>query len=75
MLDSWPKAVQESFISQKIEESFDLLKEVVSVSAAARMKGKLKRRWPLNEAQICVQKGKKSKLESLSELVKITTKC
>ncbi len=69
LLDSWPK-VDESLISQEIEESFDLLKEVVSVSAAARMKGKLKRRWPLNEAQICVKKGNKSKLESLSDLLK-----
>ncbi|MBA4462643.1 MAG: isoleucine--tRNA ligase, partial [Nitrosopumilaceae archaeon] len=45
-------------------------KEVVSISAAARMKGKLKRRWPLNEALICVSKGQKEKLESLSELLK-----
>ena len=69
LLDSWPK-VDESLISPDIEESFDLLKEVVSVSSAARMKGKLKRRWPLNKALICVKKGKKSKLESLSELLK-----
>ncbi|GFN42016.1 MAG: hypothetical protein YK1312THETA_2180001 [Marine Group I thaumarchaeote] len=33
------------------------------------MKGKLKRRWPLNEAIICVQKGQKEKLESLSRLL------
>jgi isoleucyl-tRNA synthetase len=69
LLDSWPK-IQESLISETIEESFDLLKEVVSVSSAARMKGKLKRRWPLNEAFICIQKNKKSKLESLSELLR-----
>ena len=69
LLDSWPK-VQESLVSETIEESFDLLKEVVSVSSAARMKGKLKRRWPLNEALICIQKNSKSKLESLSELLK-----
>ena len=69
LLDSWPK-VQESLVSETIEESFDLLKEVVSVSSAARMKGKLKRRWPLNEALICIQKNKKSKLESLSELLR-----
>ncbi|MBT3685380.1 MAG: isoleucine--tRNA ligase, partial [Nitrosopumilus sp.] len=37
---------------------------------AARMKGKLKRRWPLNEAQICVKKNQKAKLESLSDLLK-----
>lgn len=69
LLDSWPK-IQESLVSETIEESFDLLKDVVSVSSAARMKGKLKRRWPLNEALICVQKNEKSKLESLSELLK-----
>ena len=68
LLDSWPQ-VQESLIDEKIEESFDLMKDTVSVSAAARMKGKLKRRWPLNEAIICVEKGNKSKLESLSDLL------
>ncbi|NIM26198.1 MAG: isoleucine--tRNA ligase [Nitrososphaeria archaeon] len=68
LLDSWPR-YQESLVHEQIEESFDILKEVVSVSAAARMKGKLKRRWPLNEAKICVAKGQKEKLESLSELL------
>ncbi|MFB5608356.1 MAG: class I tRNA ligase family protein, partial [Candidatus Nitrosomaritimum yanchengensis] len=68
LLDSWPQ-YQESLVNEEIEESFDILKEVVSVSAAARMKGKLKRRWPLNEAKICVSKGQKEKLESLSELL------
>ena len=69
LLESWPSA-NESLIVSDVEESFDLLKETVSVSSAARMKGKLKRRWPLNEAIICLQKGQKTKLESLSPLVK-----
>ena len=69
LLDSWPN-VNESLISPEIEESFDLLKEVVSVSSAARMKGKLKRRWPLAEAIITVQPGQKRKLETLSDLLK-----
>jgi len=68
LLDSWPQ-YQESLVNEKIEESFDIMKDVVSVSAAARMKGKLKRRWPLNEAMICVGKGQKEKLESLSALL------
>jgi len=34
------------------------------------MKGKLKRRWPLNKALICVSKGEKDILESLSDLTK-----
>ncbi len=68
LLEDWPK-YQESLVNEKIEESFDIMKDVVSVSAAARMKGKLKRRWPLNEAKICVSQGQKEKLESLSELL------
>jgi isoleucyl-tRNA synthetase len=69
LLDSWPN-VNESLISPEIEESFDLLKEAVSVSSAARMKGKLKRRWPLAEAIITVKPGQKRKLETLSDLLK-----
>jgi len=68
LLDKWPQ-YQESLVNEKIEESFDIMKDVVSVSSAARMKGKLKRRWPLAEAQICVNKGEKVKLESLSDLL------
>jgi isoleucyl-tRNA synthetase len=68
LLEDWPKP-QESLEDEKIEESFDLLKEATSISSAARMKGKLKRRWPLNNAIICVQKDQKEKLESLSSLL------
>ncbi len=68
LLEDFP-APQQSLISEKIEESFDLMKEAVSVSAAARMKGKLKRRWPLDEAIICVEPSQKQKLESLSGLL------
>ncbi len=59
LLDKWPQ-YQKSLVNEKIEESFDIMKDVVSVSSAARMKGKLKRRWPLNEALICVKKRSKS---------------
>ena len=68
LLDKWP-TYQEDLVNEEIEESFDIMKDVVSISSAARMKGKMKRRWPLKEAQICVKKGQKNKLESLSELL------
>ena len=68
LLDKWP-IYEKSLINEEVEESFDIMKDVVSISSAARMKGKLKRRWPLNEAQICVKKGDKTKLESLSRLL------
>jgi len=69
ILEAWPK-VDSTLIDEKVEISFDLLKETVSIASAARMKGKLKRRWPLNKSLICVNKGQKQVLESLSELVK-----
>lgn len=68
LLDKWPET-QKELIDEKIEEAFDIMKDVVSVSSAARMKGKLKRRWPLNESKICIKKGQKIKLETLSELL------
>jgi len=68
LLDKWPQ-YQEVLVNEEIEESFDIMKDIVSISSAARMKGKLKRRWPLNEALICVSKDQKQKLESLSTLL------
>src|SRR5574337_551960 len=68
LLEDLPTS-QASLTDDKVEEAFDLMKEAVSVSAAARMKGKLKRRWPLDKAIICVEPGQKAKMESLSELL------
>ncbi|MDE1845146.1 MAG: isoleucine--tRNA ligase [Thaumarchaeota archaeon] len=68
LLDDFPTS-KSSLTNDKVEEAFDLMKESVSVSSAARMKGKLKRRWPLDKAIICVEPGQKAKLESLSELL------
>lgn len=68
LLESFPEP-QTSLINDKVEEAFDLMKETVSVSAAARMKGKLKRRWPLDQAIICLEPNQRIKLESLSDLL------
>jgi isoleucyl-tRNA synthetase len=68
LLEDFPTA-QASLTNDKVEEAFDLMKETISVSAAARMKGKLKRRWPLDKAIICVEPEQKAKIESLSELL------
>jgi isoleucyl-tRNA synthetase len=68
LLASWPK-INPQLINDSMEESFDIMTESVSVSAAARMKAKLKRRWPLTEAIICLKNGQKPKLEKLSDLL------
>jgi len=67
-LESWPKPTP-TLVNESVEESFDIMNEIVSVCAAARMKGKLKRRWPLKHAIICVEKGLQKKIELLSELL------
>ena len=69
LLDAWPKP-DKSLVNDKIEQAFDLMNEIVSVCAAARMNAKLKRRWPLNQAIICVEKGEQQKVELLSELLR-----
>ena len=68
LLESWPKSTP-ALVNDSIEESFDIMNEIVSVCAAARMKGKLKRRWPLKHVIICVEKGLQKKIELLSELL------
>ena len=68
LLEDFP-TLQKSLTNEIVEQAFDLLKEAVSISSAARMKGKLKRRWPLNEAIICLEPLQKAKLETLSGLL------
>ena len=68
LLETWPKSTP-ALVNESVEESFDIMNEIVSVCAAARMKGKLKRRWPLKHALICVEKGLQKKIELLSELL------
>ena len=68
LLETWPKSTS-TLVNESVEESFDIMNEIVSVCAAARMKGKLKRRWPLKHAIICVEKGLQKKIELLSELL------
>lgn len=68
LLERWP-AYQEELVDEALEEAFDIMTNVVSLSYAARMKGKLKRRWPLEKAQICVRRGQRDKLESISGLL------
>ena len=48
-LDAWPIPNQK-MLNKALEEEFDILLKVVSISYAARQQGKLKRRWPLAKA-------------------------
>ena len=65
----WPRP-DTSLKNPSMEESFDIMMTIISVSASVRMIANLKRRWPLEKAYICVLPGKKSQLINLIELLK-----
>ena len=49
LLEDWPSSKAE-FNDQRLEDQFDILSKLVSLTNSARMKGKIKRRWPLKKA-------------------------
>ncbi len=49
LLSDWPEP-EARFRNEHLEAEFDLLSNLVSLTNAARMKGKVKRRWPLRKA-------------------------
>jgi isoleucyl-tRNA synthetase len=51
MLEKWPM-LDNDYVDRDVEAGFDLLKKIISLSNAARMKSKLKRRWPINEVLV-----------------------
>ncbi len=69
LLEEWPTR-EETFVDKNIERSFAVLKEVVSLTNAARMKASLKRRWPLNNAYLCINNEDVQALGALDELLR-----
>ncbi|MDA4131459.1 MAG: DUF5915 domain-containing protein, partial [Thaumarchaeota archaeon] len=49
LLADWPSS-EAKFRNKQLEVEFDLLANAISITNSARMKAKLKRRWPLKEA-------------------------
>ena len=49
LLNDWPES-EPKFRNDKLEAEFDILSKAISLTNSARMKAKLKRRWPLREA-------------------------
>ena len=69
LLDNWPR-YEQKFVDRIVEESFDILKEIVSLGNAARMKVQLKRRWPMKEALICISHSKFLSISGISDILK-----
>ncbi|HEX5981065.1 MAG TPA: DUF5915 domain-containing protein, partial [Nitrososphaeraceae archaeon] len=48
----WPE-LETSLIDQDLENIFEKIKTIISLANSARMKAKIKRRWPVTEMAIC----------------------
>ena len=66
-LASWPTPNQK-MVNKTLEEEFDILLKVVSISYAARQQGKLKRRWPLAKAIVIAPEKTLQALKNLESL-------
>jgi isoleucyl-tRNA synthetase len=70
LLEDWPTH-DDKFINKEIEISFDKSREIISLSNAARMRAKLKRRWPIKNVWICSGIADFVDFESILELLKM----
>ncbi|MGZ5471332.1 MAG: DUF5915 domain-containing protein, partial [Nitrososphaeraceae archaeon] len=52
LLSKWPE-LETSLIDQGLENIFEKIKIIISLANSARMKAKIKRRWPVTEMVIC----------------------
>jgi isoleucyl-tRNA synthetase len=69
LLESWPKLDRE-LVNNKVEDTIDKSKQIISLVNSARMKAKFKRRWPINRVIICTQDRNLSESSELSEILK-----
>ena len=51
ILEEWPK-VNPVFENKKLEDEMETVWKIISISNAARMKAKIKRRWPISEVLV-----------------------
>jgi isoleucyl-tRNA synthetase len=63
----WPTPNQK-MLNKELEEEFDILLKVVSISYASRQQGKLKRRWPLAKAIVVAPEKTLQALKNLESL-------
>jgi isoleucyl-tRNA synthetase len=65
--ETWPTP-NETFEDKGLEEQFEMLQKVVSLTYSARQAAKLKRRWPLSKVQVAGPKNVQQTLRDLEDL-------
>lgn len=68
LLEGWPQA-NPSLLRVDLEEELELISELVSLANGARMKARVKRRWPLKRAVFVLPKEKVVRLEKHKEIL------
>ncbi|HKO40662.1 MAG TPA: class I tRNA ligase family protein, partial [Nitrososphaeraceae archaeon] len=63
LLSKWPE-LETSLIDQDLENIFEKIKTIISLANSARMKAKIKRRWPVTEMTICFISDKETLTQS-----------
>jgi isoleucyl-tRNA synthetase len=65
--ETWPTP-NKKFENKALEQKFEMLQRLVSLTYSARQAAKLKRRWPLQKAQIVVPKDMRTAVSDLEDL-------
>ncbi|MHB8567351.1 MAG: isoleucine--tRNA ligase [Nitrososphaerales archaeon] len=68
LLEEWPEA-HGDFRDDGLEVEFDILAKMISLTNSARMKGKVKRRWPLSKSYYLASEEVKDIAEKNKELL------
>ncbi len=69
MLESWPTP-NPNFVDKELELEFELIMDLISLANSARMKARLKRRWPLRRAVFLLQKENILKVKKHEEILR-----
>ncbi|MDP9197454.1 MAG: isoleucine--tRNA ligase [Thermoproteota archaeon] len=69
LIESWPK-IKDSLINPKVEKNVRKVKEIVSLANSARMKAKIKRRWPISNVLVFMEDDELSRMDGLAEVMK-----
>jgi isoleucyl-tRNA synthetase len=70
LLESWPRLI-EAEIDLKIEVLVAKIREIISLSNSARMKAKIKRRWPISQAVILSENEEIRQVEKFADLMQV----
>jgi len=65
--ERWPTS-NDALEDEAVEQQFETLKQVVSLTYSARQSAKLKRRWPLRTVQVAASKNVQKALKELEDL-------